>query len=43
MFVVAASNTLTSVLVLKAAGATGKHSYEGVAQAIGGNGWKVLA
>ena len=41
MLVVAGSNCLTSVLLLKAAGKTGKDSYEGVALAIGGNTWKV--
>ncbi|CAK0750260.1 hypothetical protein CVIRNUC_001976 [Coccomyxa viridis] len=42
MAVVAYSNSLTSVLLLRAAGLTGHDSYEGVAYAIGGKGWKVL-
>ena len=41
MAVVAYSNSLTSVLLLRAAGLTGHDSYEGVAYAIGGKGWKV--
>lgn len=39
--VVAYSNTLTSVLLLRAAGLTGHDSYEGVAHAVGGPVWKV--
>ena len=42
MAVVAYSNSLTSVLLLRAAGLTGHDSYEGVAYAIGGKYWKVL-
>jgi hypothetical protein len=41
MAVVAYSNSLTSVLLLRAAGLTGHDSYEGVAQAVGGRAWKV--
>ena len=41
MLVVAGSNCLTSLLLLKAAGKTGRDSYEGVALAIGGQRWKV--
>lgn len=41
MLVVAGSNCLTSLLLLKAAGKTGHDSYEGVALAIGGQKWKV--
>jgi hypothetical protein len=40
MAVVAYSNSLTSVLLLRAAGLTGHDSYEGVAYAIGGKYWK---
>lgn len=40
MAVVAYSNSLTSVLLLRAAGLTGHDSYEGVAQAVGGRAWK---
>ena len=36
MLVVAGSNCLTSLLLLKAAGKTGHDSYEGMALAIGG-------
>ena len=43
MAVVAYSNSLTSVLLLRAAGLTGHESYEGVAYAIGGKYWKVRA
>lgn len=43
MAVVAYSNSLTSVLLLRAAGLTGHDSYEGVAYAIGGKYWKVNA
>ncbi|KAK9906824.1 hypothetical protein WJX75_008674 [Coccomyxa subellipsoidea] len=42
MAVVAYSNSLTSVLLLRAAGLTGHDSYEGVAQAVGGRAWKVV-
>ncbi|KAL3136879.1 hypothetical protein ABBQ32_006491 [Trebouxia sp. C0010 RCD-2024] len=42
MLVVAGSNCLTSLLLLKAAGKTGHDSYEGMALAIGGPTWKVL-
>lgn len=41
MLVVAGSNCLTSLLLLKAAGKTGRNSYEGVALAVGGQKWKV--
>ena len=41
MAIVAYSNSLTSVLLLRAAGLTGHDSYEGVAYAIGGRIWKV--
>ncbi len=41
MAAVAYSNSLTSVLLLRAAGLTGHDSYEGVAQAVGGRVWKV--
>ena len=41
MLVVAGSNCMTSLLLLKAAGKTGHDSYEGVALAIGGQKWKV--
>ena len=41
MAIVAYSNSLTSVLLLRAAGLTGHDSYEGVAYAIGGRVWKV--
>ena len=41
MLVVAGSNCLTSLLLLKAAGKTGSDSYEGIALAIGGPKWKV--
>lgn len=41
MLVVAGSNCLTSLLLLKAAGKTGHDSYEGMALAIGGPTWKV--
>ena len=40
MLVVAGSNCLTSLLLLKAAGKTGRDSYEGMALAIGGPTWK---
>ena len=40
MLVVAGSNCLTSLLLLKAAGKTGQDSYEGVALAIAGHKWK---
>lgn len=43
MAVVAYSNSLTSVLLLRAAGLTGHDTYEGVAYAIGGKYWKVRA
>lgn len=43
MIVVAGSNCLTSLLLLKAAGKTGCNSYEGVALAVGGQTWKVRA
>lgn len=36
MLVVAYSNALTSILLLKASGKTGHDTYEGVAQAAGG-------
>lgn len=42
MLVVAGSNCLTSLLLLRAAGKTGHDSYEGMALAIGGPTWKVL-
>ncbi|CAL8462502.1 g2035 [Coccomyxa elongata] len=42
MAAVAYSNSLTSVLLLRAAGLTGHDSYEGVAQAVGGRVWKVV-
>ncbi len=41
MLVVAGSNCLTSLLLLKAAGKTGHDSYEAMALAIGGPTWKV--
>lgn len=41
MLVVAGSNCLTSLLLLRAAGKTGHDSYEGVALAVGGQKWKV--
>lgn len=41
MLVVAGSNCLTSLLLLRAAGKTGRNSYEGVALAVGGQKWKV--
>ena len=40
MAVVAYSNSLTSVLLLRAAGLTGHDTYEGVAQAVAGPVWK---
>lgn len=40
MAVVAYSNSLTSVLLLRLAGLTGHDSYEGVAQVVGGRAWK---
>ena len=40
MAVVAYSNSLTSVLLLRAAGLTGHDSYEGVAHAVAGPVWK---
>ena len=42
MVVVAAGNALASVLLISAAAKTGHTSYEGVAEAVGGQFWKVL-
>ncbi len=41
MGVVSVSNSVTSVLLLRAAALTGHASYEGVAHAVGGPTWKV--
>lgn len=41
MAIVAGSNCLTSTLLLGAALKTGNASYEGIAEAAGGRGWKV--
>jgi len=43
MLVVAACNDATSCMLIRAAGATGKPTYEALAEWAGGKGWKVSA
>lgn len=43
MLAVAAANALAGTLLLRAAGALHMHSFEGLAEAVGGRAWRVRA
>lgn len=43
MMAVALGNALAGTLLLRAAGALDKHSFESIAEAVGGRSWRVSA